>query len=1003
MPYKLQQVRLWIWLCLAVACLNCPVFGAGLKTLHGHVPELSLHLTPIGKLSSTNELHLAIGLPLRDSQGLDQFLAEVYDPTSPNYRQFLTPVELAARFGPSEADYEAVEQFALTNGLKITSRHSNRLLLDVTGHPPEVEHAFHLNLRTFHHPTEKRDFFAPDTEPTVDADLPVTDIQGLSDNVRPRPRVRQQDMGTVVAQNGSSPDGQGAYIGNDFRNAYVPGTSLTGAGQMVGLVQFDGFYANDIAAYAQAAGGGRTNIVIQTVLLDGYNGIPTTGPNSGNIEVSLDIEMAMSMAPGLSKILVFEAGPSGLQNDILNSMLTYSNTVRQLSCSWGWGGGPTNTTDNVFRLMAAAGQSFFNATGDSDAFTIGTNSVNGVDNPSLPNSPSDSPYITQVGGTTLTMNGTGGSYASETVWNWGGGQGSSGGVSSFYTMPSWQANLSMAANGGSTTYRNVPDVALTADNVYVVYGGSAQGTSGIGGTSCAAPLWAGYLALVNQQAAGSGNAPAGFINPAVYAIGKGANPGYSYEQCFHDTTTGNNFSSSSPASYSAVSGYDLCTGWGTPNGTNLINALAGAHDALYLNPASGFVSFGALGGPFSPAIATFQLTNASAATLKWAVISAAAWLKPGFTNGTLAAHVATNLAVGLSAAASSLAVGGYSANLVFSNQSSHVIQSLPFSLQVLQPLDVSPVKGFSAVGPVGGPFVPGSQSFALTNLGGNTVNWSLIETSAWLGATSLAGSLATGGRTNVIVSIATAANALAAGVYSTSVIFSNSAGVAAVLPFTLSVGQPVILNGGFETGDFTDWTLSGNSASTSVTGNSTFVHGGTYGALLGPPNTPGYLTQNLTTVPGQNYLVSLWLVNGDGSTPNLFQVQWNGVTLGGVANLTATTWTNLQFLVTAAGSASVLQLGFQDDPYYLGLDDITVTPVANPGFSASVRSPASFKLTFDTTAGLVYQVQYVTNLTQATWINLGGPVTATTNTLTVSDTTATSMSPQRFYRLLVTP
>ena len=98
----------------------------------------------------------------------------------------------------------------------------------------------------------------------------------------------------------------------------MPGTTLTGAGQMVGLLQFDGYYANDIAAYARAAGGGRTNIVIQTVLLDGYNGMPTTGANSGNGEVSLDIEMAMSMAPGLSKIVVFEAGPNGLHNDILN-------------------------------------------------------------------------------------------------------------------------------------------------------------------------------------------------------------------------------------------------------------------------------------------------------------------------------------------------------------------------------------------------------------------------------------------------------------------------------------------------------------------------------------------------------------------------------------------------------------------------------------------------------------------------------------------------------------
>ena len=159
---------------------------------------------------------------------------------------------------------------------------------------------------------------------------------------------------------------------------------MTGAGQTVGLFEFDGFYSSDIAAYAAAAGNGRTNIVIQTVLLDGYNGVPTTGADSGNPEVSLDIEMAMAMAPGLAKIVVFEGDPNNFApNDILNSMLANSDTVKNLSCSWGWSGGPSTTTDNIFKNMAAVGQSFFNASGDSDAFTTGASSVNGVDNTSL--------------------------------------------------------------------------------------------------------------------------------------------------------------------------------------------------------------------------------------------------------------------------------------------------------------------------------------------------------------------------------------------------------------------------------------------------------------------------------------------------------------------------------------------------------------------------------------------------------------------------------------------
>src|SRR5208283_4964003 len=113
--------------------------------------------------------------------------------------------------------------------------------------------------------------------------------------------------------------------------------------------------------------------------------------------------------------------------------------------------------------------------------------------------------ITQVGGTTLTTTGPGGTYVSETVWNWGyvasAGQylGSSGGVSANYSITAWQQGINMTTNQGSTTLRNVPDVALAADNVLVIYNNGAREM--VGGTSCAAPLWAGFAALVNQRAA----------------------------------------------------------------------------------------------------------------------------------------------------------------------------------------------------------------------------------------------------------------------------------------------------------------------------------------------------------------------------------------------------------------------------------------------------------------------------------------------------------------------
>ena len=148
--------------------------------------------------------------------------------------------------------------------------------------------------------------------------------------------------------------------------------------------------------------------------------------------------------------------------------------------------------------------------------------------------------------------------------------GSSGGISTTYPIPSWQTNVATAANHGSTTFRNVPDVALTADNIFVVYGGGNWGS--FGGTSAATPLWAGFMALVNEQANANGRPPLGFLNPTLYALAQGTN----YPNLFHDITTGNNFWPGSPNLFPAAPGYDLCTGLGTPKGTSLITALAGA-------------------------------------------------------------------------------------------------------------------------------------------------------------------------------------------------------------------------------------------------------------------------------------------------------------------------------------------------------------------------------------------------------------------------------------------
>ena len=568
--------------------------AADQRVLHGHVPPAvaRLGLQLAGRLPATNLLHLAIGLPLRNREALTNLLQQIYDPTSPNYRHYLTPQQFTEQFGPTELDYQTVINFAKTNGLEVRGTSGNRVVLDVSGRVADIERAFRVNLRTYQHPTEARQFFTPDVEPSVDASVPILDISGLDNYILPHSMLHRKSStgnATPAAATGSGPSD--SYIGKDFRTAYAPGVALDGTGQSVGLVDYtNGYYKADITNYVNTATAGQSiPPSLVNVLLDDA---PET-PSGDTTEASLDIEMAISMAPNLSSVVVFEGDT---WDDILNTMAA-SNQIKQFSSSWSFGG-PDYTSDQILQELATQGQSFFMASGDGDAWVNNIDYVGGW--------PSDDPWVTTVGGTSLTMTGLGASYASEIVWNWGydwpgwgpngnGYVGSGGGVSTTYPITTWQQSTPMTTNQGSTIMRNIPDVALTADNVYCVYNNGVVGTD-IGGTSCAAPLWAGFTALVNQRAALlDPPTTVGFLNPAIYAIGNSP----IYLSCFHDITAGNNFSASSPTNYPAVPGYDLCTGWGTPNGSNLINALVATNISVPASPCFFTIYVSGASGPWN--------------------------------------------------------------------------------------------------------------------------------------------------------------------------------------------------------------------------------------------------------------------------------------------------------------------------------------------------------------------------------------------------------------------
>jgi sugar lactone lactonase YvrE len=672
--------------------------GAGSQTLRGQVPAAVANLQPMGPLANTNRLNLAMGFPLRHRAALIHLLRQIYDPASPRYHHYLTPAQFTEQFGPAEADYQAVIAFAEAHGLTVSGTHPNRLLLDVSGAVADIERALHVKMQVYQHPTEARTFFAPDSEPSLDLATPLLGVSGLDNYVVPHPCLRPIVLEQAkTAQTGSAPGG--AYLGNDFRAAYVPGVMMTGAGQTVGLVEFNsGYYQSDITAYETLAG--LPNVPVSAVLLDGYNGGPGDLLN-GNAEVSLDIEMAISMAPGLTGVLVYEGS---ITDDILNRIAT-DNLASQIGASWLY---PIDTnTDSIFLEFAAQGQSFFNASGDGDAYSG-----------AIP-TPADDPNITIVGGTTLTTSGPGGVWVSEAVWNWDiefgpdyDGQGSSGGISTVYPIPSWQTNINMTANQGSATMRNLPDVALAADDIYVMYGGGQA--RAFGGTSCASPLWAAFTALVNQQALISGQPTVGFINPALDTIGSGQN----YTLCFHDITNGNNTWSGSPARFYAVAGYDLCTGWGTPNGQNLINALANP-EGILITPATGFASLGFVGGPFNITNETFSLINIGTNSLDWSLAGTSTWLNASPAGGTLSGGAATNVTVSLDSNDYSLTSGDYTATVWFTDLNDGVAQSRQFSLSLVVPIVIT-------AGPANQMLMAGSTatfSVAVSGAGPLTYQW----------------------------------------------------------------------------------------------------------------------------------------------------------------------------------------------------------------------------------------------------------------------------------------
>jgi subtilase family serine protease len=573
----------------------CQAESQTLLTRHVREAAVNGQALSVGRLPASQSMRFDIVLALRHQPELENFLQELYDPSSSEYRHYVTVPEFTERFGPSQEDYNAVIAFAKSNGFTVVGGSRDAFDVQLKGTVASVEKAFHVTLGVYQHPTENRTFFAPDREPSVDLPFQLWHITGLDNYSIPRPALAHiaASQAQPLATTGSCPDK--SFCGSDMRAAYYGSGSLTGSGQNIGLLEYAGFDIADVNTYYKNAGQTRT-AAVTGISTDGSSVTCTEAQGCDDLEQTLDITQALGMAPGVTTLYVYVSDNS--DTALLSSMSTHSPLPLSLSSSWTWDPADPSTDDPYFEKMAAQGQSFFQASGDGGSYT-GNNAL----------WPSNSAYVIAVGGTDLDTTGAGGAWKSETAWSAGGG-----GWGNNVDIPSWQVATAAGCSKCSQTDRNVPDVSANANYTFYVCADQTACTANEwGGTSFAAPMWAGYLALANQQAKTNGVPAPGFINPTIYPLNLSDS-----DVNFHDITSGSN-------GFPATQGYDLATGWGSPNGAGLINALAGkggggGSPTVSLSPTS--LTWGKIAVGVKGAAKKVTLTNTGTGTLDLTSIAA---------------------------------------------------------------------------------------------------------------------------------------------------------------------------------------------------------------------------------------------------------------------------------------------------------------------------------------------------------------------------------------------
>jgi len=506
---------------------------------------------------------IRISVLLRPRQPI-QNLAEAKELTAAplQQRKYMSRAQFAAAYGADPVDLAKIEAFAHQHNLTVMEVSQPRRTVVLSGTIAALSAAFGVYLAKYEHSEGN---FRGRTGPIyIPADLSgiIQGVFGFDNRPQARPHFRGHRRQTPAAPSGYTPP--------QVAQLYNFPTGVNGTGQTIGILEFGGGYnSDDLNTYFQQLGINPPSVT--AVSVDGVTNQPTLGQDSPDTEVALDIEVAGAVAPGANIVVYFgNFTEQGWVDAITTAIHDSVHNPSVISISWGyaegnsiWSQQAVQAVNEAFQAAASMGVTVCCAAGDDGS----RDQIN--DGLAHCDFPCTSAYVLACGGTTIETSG--GSISSETVWNDGpDGGATGGGISNMIAPPSWQANANVppSVNPGGHIGRGVPDVAGNADP-NTGYQILADGEDGVvGGTSAVAPLWAGLVALLNQKL----GTPVGFLNPLLYSTLANAN-------ATNDITVGSNDITGQIGGYSAGPGWDACTGLGSPNGTAIANALANSSAA----------------------------------------------------------------------------------------------------------------------------------------------------------------------------------------------------------------------------------------------------------------------------------------------------------------------------------------------------------------------------------------------------------------------------------------